>query len=192
MFLSTRLRNSLIDSSKNKLTPGSVFYRLLEMKNQFISYNKPTNRALTKSNYVSRLWLSSAHKISFILPSYSFTYVTRVNDPSCNTFTGGQFPLFKYRRYLHSFLYLNEIKRYILRRHRVSLRHFSKARVGNFNRFSTFKNYLAHYRGIISFNILKPSLGQFFQPRDDRVPYDRFSRAVRVKRVRFKPGYYRI
>ena len=192
VFLSTRLRNSLIDSSKNKLTPGSVFYRLLEMKNQFISYNKPTNRALTKSNYVSRLWLSSAHKISFILPSYSFTYVTRVNDPSCNTFTGGQFPLFKYRRYLHSFLYLNEIKRYILRRHRVSLRHFSKARVGNFNRFSTFKNYLAHYRGIISFNILKPSLGQFFQPRDDRVPYDRFSRAVRVKRVRFKPGYYRI
>lgn len=192
LFLTTRVRTSLFTSNNNTQPSNSLFYQLLEAKNHFISYIKPTNHTLTKSNYVSKLWLSSAHKIPFTLPSYSFTYVTRINDPSCNTFTGGQFPLFKYRRYLHSFLYLNEIKRYILRRHRVSLRHFSKARYGNFNRLSSFKNYLAHYRGIISFNILKPSLGQFFQPRDDRVPYDRFSRAVRVKRVRFKPGYYRI
>lgn len=130
--------------------------------------------------------------MAFVLNSYAFTYITRSNDPSSNTFLGTHFPTFKYRKHMHSFLYLNEIKRYILHRHRVTLKHFENKRFGNFERISTFKRYLHHYRRTKYLNLRQPSSGQYFKSRIDRSFREGESLGVRIKRVRFKPGYSRI
>lgn len=145
-----------------------------------------------KANWISKLWLVSTHKISFTLNSYAFTYINRINDPSCNTFLGRHFPIFKYRKHMHSFMYLNELKRYILRRHRVSIRHFSRTRYNHVNRVTTFRRFLYLHRRGNRLNLRQAVSGQYFRTNLDRSFVDRDPRRVRVKRVRFKPGYSRI
>lgn len=141
----------------------------------------------------TKLHLVSLYDIPFILKPYAFVYTNTLNSNDNRSLVHNVFPLFKYRRYVHSFLYKNEVKRYILKRHKVSRSHFSTEPTAEFfENIRTFKDYVYRYRRV-HLNNLTPSAPQsYFNTPDDRSVYDPMHDTLKIKRVRFKPGYYRL
>jgi hypothetical protein len=140
-----------------------------------------------------KLRLVSLYNVAFILPAYAFIYTNTLNTPTSRQVTQNSFPLFKYRRYVHTFLYKNEVKRYILKRHRVKRPHFgTEVKQSFFDNIRMFKDYVYRYRRVHLNNLTPSSPQQYFEEANERSLYEPLHRDVKIKRVRFKPGYYRL
>ena len=186
VFKSTKLTN-VVSTNLNSI---SKYYPNLTNNRHSTIFNSRSERKVTPS---VKLRLVSLYNITFILKPYAFIYTNTQNLNNSRSLVHNTFPLFKYRRYIHSFLYQNEVKRYILKRHRVSRPHFGTELTADFfDNVRTIKDYVYRYRRVHLNNLSVASPQQYFNTPDDRSLYTPMHDTLKIKRVRFKPGYYRL
>jgi len=184
------LGTMLLKIVSNDVSSVSKYYPTLNTNNFSTAFKAQAVRKVSPS---VKLHLVSLYNIAFILKPYAFIYTNTPNLNNPRSLVHNTFPLFKYRRYVHSFLYQNEVKRYILKRHRMSRPHFgTELTTDFFDNIRTFKDYVYRYRRVHLTNLAVASPQQYFHTPDDRSVYTPMHDTLKIKRVRFKPGYYRL
>ena len=190
LFPQKTLDMDIIKVSNSNLSSVNRYYPTLRASRLYVT---PNPKSIQKTTPSVKLRLVNLYNIAFILKPYAFIYTNTPNLNNPRSLVHNKFPMFKYRRYVHSFLYQNEVKRYILKRHRASRSHFgTEPTTDFFDNIRTFRDYVYRYRRVHLNNLTVHTPQQYFNTPDDRSVYTPMHDTLKIKRVRFKPGYYRL
>jgi len=162
--------------------------------------SKPLIIKKTKYNIVSgKLPITSKYKTPFILSNLGFLFIQNININIKLKLRS------KINRYKYSFFYLNDIKRFFLKKpghfklatSSLFSNNFNKSKFFNIKRFDNSYGNTYINNCLSKNNLLVNTSGVENFTFKDRFVYNRTfntytRKEVRIKRIKFKPGYSRI
>jgi hypothetical protein len=150
-------------------------------------------------NTLSKLSIISKYKTPFILSNLGFMFIQNININIKTKLRS------KINRYKYSFFYLNDIKRFFLKKpsqfklltSSLFSNNFNKSKFFNVKRFNGFFGDDYNGDSVLKNNLLMNTSKVENFVFKDRFLYNKhfnkyFKKEVRIKRIKFKPGYSRI
>ena len=182
-----------------KLNPSRF---ILSQRKKLLSPFKSKIRSFigrTFFNFKKKLSISTKHRTNFILSNLGFLFIQRFDKALKSRLRA------KVRKYKFSFFYLKDIKRFFLKKPNrfkfltsalfkpfsQRLRHFSVGVIKTSDNTDTFLNYNSRSNFLVQASKLEAYASR------EKFKYSKyfntFNRGrVRIKRIKFKPGYSRI
>jgi len=198
VFTKNLIKYNLQGSNKLKLNLLLLKNSKKHFKTKFLKkfIFKPLDNIKTTFNTVSgKLPIISKYKTSFILSNLGFLFIQNINTVINNKIRS------KINRYKFTFFYLNDIKRFFLKKpgflkltnSSLFSNNFNKFKNFNIKSFSSFSNNIFFSKNNL---LLNTSNSENFIFKD-RFFYNKnlnlySKKEVRIKRIKFKPGYSRI